>query len=85
MQWFFEVAEAVDYLWAIGAGRATLNQVRRLISSGAIPRIGIERKRYLKEESLNAWFLKQQPGIQRQSRRAQGASSAPRLVWGRRR
>lgn len=69
MQWFFDVPEAVDYLRAIGARAATVNLVRRLVRSGAIPRTRIGKKLYIKKESLDSWFLKHQREMAPRARR----------------
>jgi excisionase family DNA binding protein len=60
MQWFFDLPEAVDYLRAIGARRITTRLLRRLIRSGEIPLTRIGRKVYVKKESLDDWFVKNQ-------------------------
>ena len=60
MQWFFEIREAVDYLRAMGARSANMSLLRRLIQSGEIRRIRIGKKYYIKKETLDAWFAKDQ-------------------------
>jgi excisionase family DNA binding protein len=60
MQWFFDLLEAVDYLRAIGARRITVRLLRRLIHAGEIPLTRIGRKVYVKKESLDDWFVKNQ-------------------------
>jgi excisionase family DNA binding protein len=58
MEWFFNVREAARYLRAIGARKATVSLVRRLIQSGKLRRIRVGRAFYVKKESLDAWFRK---------------------------
>jgi excisionase family DNA binding protein len=60
MQWFFGTKEAVDYLRAIGARGASEALLRRLIQAGEIRRVRIGKKFYVKKETLDAWFARDQ-------------------------
>jgi len=57
-QRLFDIQCAVKYLREIGAGSATPNFVRGLISSGQIKFVRLGRKFYLSRTELDSWLEK---------------------------
>ena len=52
----FDIQAAVAYLRGLGAEGTTVNFVRGLINSGAVPHLRMGRRFYLTRESLDRWI-----------------------------
>lgn len=52
----FDVQAAAAYLRELGAEAVTVNFVRMLINSGAVPHLRMGRRHYLTRESLERWI-----------------------------
>jgi excisionase family DNA binding protein len=56
----FDVQSAAGYLRELGAGTASVNFIRTLITSGQVPHIRIGKRFFVAREALDHWIESRQ-------------------------